>query len=172
MNKFAECRERAPQFASFLEKAQLGGFLSLDSYLIMPVQRILRYKLLLEEILKHTHHDDEDYKDLKTALEIISERGVGCNEASRRRENMQALKRIQDKLHDVEIASPKRYGNLGVFGFDVRLRGCRCTTIVMYAQVFVAHGKFRIIFVLDQACHHNATRGTAAGTLRVGRSQA
>ncbi len=42
--------------------------LDLDSLLIMPVQRIPRYKLLFEELLKHTDDTHPDYKDLVSCL--------------------------------------------------------------------------------------------------------
>ncbi|EKX48904.1 hypothetical protein GUITHDRAFT_68382, partial [Guillardia theta CCMP2712] len=95
---YFESKEKVKEFALFLEKAQMNhesSVLSLDSYLIMPVQRIPRYKLLLEEILKYTPEDAEDYEDLRRALNLISEQADQCNEATRRRENTEKLRSIQ-----------------------------------------------------------------------------
>jgi len=47
--------------------------LSLDSYLIMPVQRIPRYKLLLEDLLKNTWEQHRDYQQLEEAIQKIQE---------------------------------------------------------------------------------------------------
>ncbi len=92
-------------FAAFLK--HVGTDLSLESYLIMPVQRVLRYKMLLEEIVKNTDAESEDYKDLNTALGMLSERAVQCNAAIKRRENTEALRRIQKSL-GIEIVSNQR----------------------------------------------------------------
>lgn len=45
--------------------------LSLESFLVMPVQRIPRYKLLLTELLKNTEESNKDYTLLSKALEAI-----------------------------------------------------------------------------------------------------
>ena len=34
----------------------------IDDYLIMPMQRIPRYVLLLQQLQKHTHKDDPSYQ--------------------------------------------------------------------------------------------------------------
>lgn len=45
--------------------------LPLDSFLILPVQRVPRYKLLVDEMLKCTPSDDADFANLTMALEKI-----------------------------------------------------------------------------------------------------
>lgn len=63
-------------FASQLNKIykknqiELGGK-QLESYLILPVQRIPRYRLLLESILKNTNEEHVEYQDIKDALDDI-----------------------------------------------------------------------------------------------------
>ena len=74
----------------------------------MPVQRILRYKLLIEEILKHADPTSPDVPDLQTALSLVSDRASQCNEATRSAENMEALRRIQNSLQGVEIVGTDR----------------------------------------------------------------
>lgn len=57
----------------FFERAQLqGSKLNLESFLIMPVQRMPRYILLMRDMLKytHAHHPDKDL--LERALEAVS----------------------------------------------------------------------------------------------------
>eukprot|EP00960_Hanusia_phi_P052130 761262-Hanusia_phi.AAC.6 len=108
---YFECKEKVKEFSLFLEKTQShheSSVLSLDSYLIMPVQRIPRYKLLLEEILKHTTVDSDDYEDLKRALNMISDQADQCNEATRRRENTEKLRSIQKNLRGVDLVDPER----------------------------------------------------------------
>ena len=112
--RLAECqRSSKTGFDTWLERQHqaataLGGQ-ALESYLIMPVQRILRYKLLLEEIIRHTSLSSVDLADLTTALELVAERAVQCNEATRGQENTASLRRIQSEFNDkVEIVGPKR----------------------------------------------------------------
>ena len=58
---------------------------NLQFYLIMPIQRIPRYKMLLDELLKHTASDHVDYDDLKVAVEEMKLRACEINERVRQR---------------------------------------------------------------------------------------
>jgi hypothetical protein len=82
--------------------------LSIESYLIMPVQRILRYKMLIEEIIKYTDPNSADAEDLQKALALVSDRASQCNEATRKEDNTQALRRIQKTLQGVEVVGDSR----------------------------------------------------------------
>ena len=108
--KLQSCKDQRPQFQSFLDsvKGEHSDTLSLESYLIMPVQRILRYKLLIEEILKHADPASPDVRDLQTALQLVSERASQCNEATRSAENTEGLRRIQKTLQGVEVVGDTR----------------------------------------------------------------
>ena len=46
---------------------------TLDSVLILPVQRIPRYCLLLEQLLKYTWEEHCDYEDLTEAVHVMRE---------------------------------------------------------------------------------------------------
>ncbi|KAL6051201.1 hypothetical protein QOT17_019340 [Balamuthia mandrillaris] len=62
------------KFKSFLKKAQQNKRCNnqdLGSFLIMPIQRIPRYKLLLQELLKCTPEEHADHKGLVKAFEIM-----------------------------------------------------------------------------------------------------
>eukprot|EP01119_Soliformovum_irregulare_P017382 TRINITY_DN5156_c0_g1_i4.p1 TRINITY_DN5156_c0_g1~~TRINITY_DN5156_c0_g1_i4.p1 ORF type:complete len:668 (-),score=201.77 TRINITY_DN5156_c0_g1_i4:275-2278(-) len=69
--------------------------LDLLSFLIMPVQRILRYKLLLQELIKNTPGSHYDYKNLNEAIQRISDIAVNVNEKIKEEENFQKLCQIQ-----------------------------------------------------------------------------
>lgn len=57
--------------------------LTLGSYLIMPVQRMPRYKLLLAELLKKIPEDHADYQQLKVAHQLIGSVALSINEGTR-----------------------------------------------------------------------------------------
>ena len=52
------------------------------SYLIMPVQRIPRYKMLLSELLKVTGSKHHDYHDLLRALKMVEKIAEKVNAAA------------------------------------------------------------------------------------------
>jgi hypothetical protein len=83
-----KCRTENPRLAKFLEKVtttdQILCGMDLESYLIMPVQRVPRYQLLLQQLMDNTSADHPDYDNLKNALAKIAQINAYLNE--RRRE--------------------------------------------------------------------------------------
>merc|ERR1712137_449404 len=59
----------------------MGGGQNLDSLLIMPIQRIPRYILLFETLLKHTDPSYKDYEGLQNALNMVKEVAGHVNSA-------------------------------------------------------------------------------------------
>ena len=53
---------------------------TLASLLLSPIQRVPRYRLLLQELLEHTEVGKDDHSDLKLALESISKVALNINE--------------------------------------------------------------------------------------------
>lgn len=72
--------------------------LSLQSLLILPVQRIPRYCLLLKDLVKHTPETHPDFLDLQSSLKVILEIADQINEDVKRRENRQKLLKLQASL--------------------------------------------------------------------------
>jgi len=56
----------------------------LDSYLILPIQRIPRYVLLLQELVKHTWKDHADYQKLCEAWDKMQKTANYMNEKKKR----------------------------------------------------------------------------------------
>eukprot|EP00004_Rigifila_ramosa_P003966 TRINITY_DN1433_c0_g1_i5.p1 TRINITY_DN1433_c0_g1~~TRINITY_DN1433_c0_g1_i5.p1 ORF type:complete len:1189 (-),score=274.84 TRINITY_DN1433_c0_g1_i5:717-4283(-) len=59
----------------------LSGQTSLASYLIMPVQRVMRYPMLFAELLKNTDSSHPDYNNLAQALEKMKKISENVNNA-------------------------------------------------------------------------------------------
>ncbi|KAJ3091674.1 Myosin 10A, isoform D [Quaeritorhiza haematococci] len=60
-----------------------GRGLSLESFLIKPVQRICKYPLLIKELTKHTDKAHKDYASLEAAMEKIEAVVALVNESTR-----------------------------------------------------------------------------------------
>jgi hypothetical protein len=62
------------RFSDFLEAASVDPRcmgMSFESFLVEPVQRVPRYRLLLEELLKCTSEDNPDHADIVAALDMV-----------------------------------------------------------------------------------------------------
>ncbi len=68
--------------------------------LIMPVQRLPRYKLLLEELIRNTDSGHPDFESLRRALRQIAEIA----------QNVNRYIEVSDKLKRMTFISPKLKG--------------------------------------------------------------
>ncbi|GAB1601612.1 rho guanine nucleotide exchange factor 39-like [Argonauta hians] len=83
--------------------------LKFNALLITPVQRVPRYKLLLEDLLEHTPTSHYDYYDLQEATKQICNIAIHINEHIRQHENFQKMLTIQRSLGTTpKILSPGR----------------------------------------------------------------
>ena len=67
-------------------KQQTVSAFDLHSLLLKPIQRVLKYPLLLHELIKYTEAYHEDYDELIQALACMQEVATYINEIKRRRE--------------------------------------------------------------------------------------
>jgi len=100
-------------FGSFLEKLEKQPEvqrLQLNAYLILPVQRIPRYKLLFEDLLKHTLEENIDYPAITETVKSMRLMAEFINESKRKNENVQKLSEIQNTLTSLgEVILVKNY---------------------------------------------------------------
>ncbi|KAL7714471.1 Rho guanine nucleotide exchange factor [Entamoeba marina] len=84
--------------------------LDLRSYLIMPVQRLPRYRLLLTDLLKHTEDDFVDKPRLEEALDKIATLATLLNEIIKERSRNQKLVELINRIDGLsfELVSPFR----------------------------------------------------------------
>lgn len=69
--------------SSFRGKA---NYINLGSFLIKPVQRVMRYPLLLTELLGATPESHHDRPQLAKAVQVVKEINVNINEYKRRKD--------------------------------------------------------------------------------------
>ncbi|EGG18557.1 pleckstrin domain-containing protein [Cavenderia fasciculata] len=88
------------KFTSFIKQAEEKTVprSRLESLLITPVQRIPRYVLLLQDLLKHTESSHPDFTHISEGLDIIKKVAISINDTKRRADNSLKVIEVQNKL--------------------------------------------------------------------------
>jgi hypothetical protein len=97
-------------FRTFLQTAEGSAEckrMTLSSYLITPVQRVPRYKLLLAELLKNTPADHPDFAACTAAEALVSRVALQINQAMKDAENLEKMIRVEGLL-GISLVSPSR----------------------------------------------------------------
>jgi len=121
-------------------KANDGKF-KLRDLLSLPMQRILKYHLLLSELIKSTSDSHEDYTGLQKAHNSMVDLGLYINEVKRDTETIEIIRDIQQSITDLDMPENtelKDYGRLLKDG-ELRIRSHEETRL-----------KNRYIFVFDK----------------------
>ncbi|ORX58529.1 hypothetical protein BCR36DRAFT_343877 [Piromyces finnis] len=79
------------------ENAECRG-LSLESFLIKPVQRICKYPLMIKELLKYTSKDSKDHPILENSLTVIENVIAYVNEGTKALEEKERLSGLQARI--------------------------------------------------------------------------
>ncbi|XP_022621144.1 rho guanine nucleotide exchange factor 38 [Seriola dumerili] len=93
------------------------NLLDMGSLLIKPVQRIMKYPLLLRELWQATPEDHPDYRPLQEAFTTAKIINVNINEFKRRKDIVMKYKRLEDegtlrgKLNKINIHSIRKKGD-------------------------------------------------------------
>ncbi|KAF4210640.1 hypothetical protein CNMCM8980_002185 [Aspergillus fumigatiaffinis] len=114
-NKKLQVLQRNPKVAIWLKECRewasdLTTAWDLDSLLVKPVQRILKYPLLLTEILDSTPSDHPDRPYLVNALEEVTNISVRINEMKKRAELVGQVVGRKRKESDVRTGLSKAFG--------------------------------------------------------------
>ncbi|XP_051947856.1 pleckstrin homology domain-containing family G member 1 isoform X3 [Xyrauchen texanus] len=112
-----ECM-RNKAVAKFLRERQesLKHSLPLGSYLLKPVQRILKYHLLLHEIATHLEKESEMYDVIQEAIDTMQRVAWHINDMKRKHEHAVRLQEIQSLLTNWNGPDLIGYGELVVEG--------------------------------------------------------
>jgi hypothetical protein len=70
----------------------------IGDFLIMPIQRIPRYVLLLNELLKKTDGSHQDYLNIKSALDEVEKIANYINERKKEHDSLEMVQKIQDRF--------------------------------------------------------------------------
>jgi hypothetical protein len=96
-----ELSAKNPAFHHFLKTQnshQDCHGLVFQAFLILPVQRIPRYRLLLTDYLKNTPQNHTDYENIEQALASVTQVADFVNETIRDREKIEEMLDIQRSL--------------------------------------------------------------------------
>ncbi|XP_039204286.1 guanine nucleotide exchange factor VAV2 isoform X3 [Crotalus tigris] len=98
-------------------KVQEGKF-KLQDLLVVPMQRVLKYHLLLKELLSHSS-DRPEKQQLKEALEAMQDLAMFINEVKRDKETLKKISEFQSSIENLpvkleEYGRPKIDGELKV----------------------------------------------------------
>jgi len=102
------------KFQLFLEETMVDERVrgqTLTAFLIMPVQRIPRYEMLLNNVLKLTAEDHTDFAALRMACDKLKAIACHVNENKRLVENMDKVYRIQMSIKGMDrvLMQPHRH---------------------------------------------------------------
>ncbi|XP_051581227.1 pleckstrin homology domain-containing family G member 3 [Myxocyprinus asiaticus] len=97
-------------------QATLKRTLPLGSYLLKPVQRILKYHLLLQEIAKHFDSEEEGYEVVEEAIYTMTGVAWYINDMKRKHEHAVRLQEVQSLLINWKGPDLTTYGELVLEG--------------------------------------------------------
>ena len=96
-----ECRENSSDLTSAWD---------LDSLLVKPVQRIMKYPLLLTQLIEATPEDHPDFAALKTSFRLVTELNAQINETKKQAELVEQALTRKRKESDVRNGLSKALG--------------------------------------------------------------
>ncbi|XP_023658051.2 pleckstrin homology domain-containing family G member 3 isoform X1 [Paramormyrops kingsleyae] len=112
-----ECMQNKVLAKFFRDRqASLKCSLPLGSYLLKPVQRILKYHLLLQEIAKHFDPEEEGYEVVEEAIDTMTRVAWYINDMKRKHEHAIRLQEIQSLLINWKGPDLTTYGELVLEG--------------------------------------------------------
>ncbi|ULT97572.1 hypothetical protein L3Y34_005412 [Caenorhabditis briggsae] len=92
-----------------IEKQTECEGLPLVHHLICPVQRVMRYQLLLQEYKKHLQPSDGDFKDTVDALDLVLAAATHANEMMKKLDRFGKVIEVQEQLgNSISLVSPGR----------------------------------------------------------------
>ncbi|XP_037547992.1 guanine nucleotide exchange factor VAV2 [Nematolebias whitei] len=95
-------------------KVQEGKF-KLQDLLVVPMQRVLKYHLLLKELLSHST-DRPERQQLKEALEAMQDLAMYINEVKRDNETLKKISEFQSSIENLQPVKLEEFGRPKIDG--------------------------------------------------------
>lgn len=137
-----------------IESSRLCKGLPISSYMLCPIQRIPRYRLLLEDYLRHLPEGHPDIENAEAAIAAISAAATHMNDRIKDLENQSQVVKIQKTFlgSDNIVAPGRRYLGRGpvysVTGGKSRLKK-KQRVLFLFSDLLlvtkmISHGRYRI----------------------------
>ena len=111
-SRLAKLRQKSSsQFSSYCTKQINNIGLPLESLIILPIQRMPRYKMLTEEIIKHTEPNHPDLEQLQNALAKITEVNNRINSKIKEFDSRMEVQVIENRFNGklpIDLVTPSR----------------------------------------------------------------
>ncbi|XP_061700147.1 pleckstrin homology domain-containing family G member 3 isoform X2 [Syngnathoides biaculeatus] len=118
-------------------QAALKRSLPLGSFLLKPVQRILKYHLLLQEIAKHFGPDEKGYEVVQEAIDTMTGVAWYINDMKRKHEHAVRVQEIQSLLINWKGPDLTTYGELVLEGTFHVLRAKNSRTLFLFEKMLL-----------------------------------
>ncbi|XP_035023667.2 pleckstrin homology domain-containing family G member 3 isoform X4 [Hippoglossus stenolepis] len=130
---------RSKTLAKFFRdrQAALKRSLPLGSFLLKPVQRILKYHLLLQEIAKHFDPDEEGNEVVQEAIDTMTGVAWYINDMKRKHEHAVRVQEIQSLLINWKGPDLTTYGELVLEGTFHVLRAKNTRTLFLFEKMLL-----------------------------------
>ncbi|NWW43909.1 PKHG1 protein, partial [Pedionomus torquatus] len=143
-----ECMRNKTLAKFFRERQEaLHHSLPLGSYLLKPVQRILKYHLLLHEIENHLDKDTEGYDVVLDAIDTMQRVAWHINDMKRKHEHAIRLQEIQSLLTNWKGPDLTSYGELVLEGTFRIQRAKNERTLFLFDKLLLITKKRDEMFV-------------------------
>ncbi|XP_061626282.1 proto-oncogene vav-like isoform X1 [Phyllopteryx taeniolatus] len=169
LDKLASTREDVRMKLEECSKRANSGRFSLRDLLMVPMQRVLKYPLLLQELVKHTT-DPSDKENLRTALDAMRDLAQCVNEVKRDNEILRQITSFQLSIENMSqslalFGRPKMDGELKISSTEKKSKQERYAFLFDKA-LFVCKKKSSETFELKEIIelqHYQVRDETAGG---------
>ncbi|GFN82805.1 transposase [Plakobranchus ocellatus] len=104
------------------ERMANEGKFRLRDLLHVPMQRVLKYHLLMRELIKNTDKSSNEREGLEKALEAMMDLSLYVNEVKRDHEGLQVIEEIQNSINDLKMPDNTSLKDYGRFQKDGELK--------------------------------------------------
>ncbi|XP_055695535.1 protein vav isoform X1 [Lutzomyia longipalpis] len=107
--------ESVKQLVNQCQKEHSEGRVQLRDILSVPMQRILKYHLLLKKLVDETSPTHEDFRGLERAKEAMDDVAQYINEVKRDSEHLVVIQKVRESIMDLDLPNGndlQQYGRL------------------------------------------------------------
>ncbi|KAM9489180.1 guanine nucleotide exchange factor VAV3 [Clarias gariepinus] len=126
LDELCKEKEDVRQKLEVCSKRANNGKFTLRDLLVVPMQRVLKYHLLLQELVKHTN-DAVEKSNLRSALDAMKDLAQYVNEVKRDNETLREIDQYQKSIENLNLrlsnyGRPKGDGEVRVSTVDKRAK--------------------------------------------------